>query len=309
MFSKKIIFIVGPTAVGKSAVAFSLARQIEGEIISCDSMQVYKEISIASSKPTLKDRADVAHHLLDVVSVSEEFDVVRYKRLALVAMEGIFKKNKIPIIVGGSGLYMTALLDGIFEGKSKDQKFRDESEAHVREKGSEALYQQLRTMDPEAAVKIHPHDTRRIIRALEVNTIEKQPLSKINSKRQGLWGNHDIVIFALNRKRDALYASINTRVEEMFKAGIVEEVKTIRKESLSLTVKQLIGIKEILGFLDDDYDLPRAAYLIKLHTRHLAKRQLTWFRKDKRLNWIMIDEADSLRDVAQKLTGELHAKN
>ena len=296
-----VIFIVGPTAVGKSEVASVLAQQFKGEIVSCDAMQVYKEISIATSKPSPENLKKIPHHLIGIQSVKDEFDVARFNDLAQKAITAIFKKNKIPIIVGGSGLYMQILLDGIFPGGGKNEEVRRQLEEEAAAKGKDALYTRLKEIDPAAALKIHPGDQRRIIRALEVYETTRQPMSHVKTSRQGWWGKYDIQIFALNRDRIKLYDRINKRVEEMLAAGLVDEIKNLNVKMLSITAGRIIGVAEINGYLTGEYDLQRAKYLIQLNTRHLAKRQLTWFRKDKRLQWVMVEEDESAAETAKKI--------
>ncbi len=302
---KKIIFIVGPTAIGKTQVAFVLAQKVAGEIVSCDSMQIYKEITITSNKPSSQVLKKIPHHLIDIVSVEEEFDVAAYYRLAVRAVNAIHKKNKIPIVAGGSGMYMQVLLDGIFESGPKNLKLRQELEQKAVEKGNDYLYEELKMVDPQAAAKIHPHDTRRIIRALEVFLSDKKPISELQKEREGLWGKFDIAVFALNCPRENLYARINERVDKMFTKGLVKEVQRLSHLPLSQTARNLIGVKEVLGFLNAEYGLERAQYLMKLNTRHFAKRQLTWFRKDKRLKWIMLVKDDTPATVTNKILEEI----
>lgn len=299
--SSKIIFIVGPTAVGKSAAALKLAKKIQGEIISCDSMQVYKEINIASNKPSEREQNLIRHHLIDVVSVSEDFNVSLFNQLTLEAIKEIQKRKHIPIIVGGSGMYMQVVLDGIFEEGYKDEVLRKELWAIAEGGGKRTLYDRLIIEDREAAKKIHPNDVKKIIRALEVCQVTKKPVTEIQKKRQGIWGKYDIKIFVLNRERQKLYERINQRVEQMFAEGLLEEIKILPQDKLSVTVKGLIGVKEGLAVLAGEYDLERAKYLMKRNTRHFAKRQLTWFRKDKRLEWIMINEKDTAEDIAERI--------
>jgi tRNA dimethylallyltransferase len=293
----KIIFIIGPTAVGKSDVALALARQIKGEIISCDSMQVYREVDIVNNKPSLEARREVPHHLVDIISVREEFDVARFNALALEAIEGIHAKGGIPIVAGGSGMYMQVLLDGIFEGCVKDEPLRRELKAQAQRCGNEFLYDKLKIADPEAAAGIHPHDLRRIIRALEVCRTADGQISKLRKNRNGLWGRYDITAIALGMDREELYGRINRRVEEMFQQGVVEEIRKLAGVPLSLTAGRIIGVREIQGYCQGAYDEARARELMKLNTRRLAKRQMTWFRKEKRLRWITVKKDDTVEDV------------
>lgn len=296
-----IVFIVGPTAVGKTDVGFLLAERLKGEIISCDAMQVYRDVTIATSKPSLAMRERVRHHLLDVVSVSEEFNVAQYNQLALAAITDIRKRNRIPLIVGGSGLYMSVLLDGIFEETAKDPQLRQTLEERAEQEGNEKIYTELLKVDALAATKIHPGDRRRILRALEVYYTTGQPISHLQKQRSGLWGKEEIILAALNRPRRELYDRINTRVLEMVAAGLVEEIRSLSKKTLSRTAAAIIGVKEIGAAMNGTCSLAEAQEAMQLNTRHLAKRQLTWFRKDKRLAWLDMAGSDSPENVADKI--------
>lgn len=282
-----ILFIVGPTAVGKTEIAIALAQKLGAEIISCDAMQVYKEIHIASAKPTKKDLAKVPHHCLNLVSVIESFDVAQFRREALKALQNIYQCGKRVVMVGGSGMYISVLLDGIFAQPAKDENLRRQLEADIKKEGTLVYHQRLKTLDPKAAAKIHANDARRIVRALEVILTTQKPISKLQQERRGLWGGqHSIQIFGLSRPRAELYRRSQERIDQMFKQGLVREVKRISKLNLSATAKAVIGVPEVQGFLRGEYDLERAKYLMKLHTRHYVKRQLTWFRRDKRIEWV-----------------------
>lgn len=298
---KKIVFVVGPTAVGKTPIAFLLAKEIRGEIISCDAMQIYKEINCISNKPSFVLTKDIPHHLLNIVSISREFDVVLYRKKALVAIRRIHKKNKIPVIVGGSGFYMSVLLDGIFRGAEKNERIRRKLEKEAEKKGNLFLYERLQQVDPQAALKIHPNDRKRVVRALEVFMMSKKAISKLQKKRQGLWGKFDIKIFALHRERRELYELIDRRVEKMFEEGAVNEISSLSKRKWSKTSESIIGVKEIKGFLRGEYSLEQVKYLIKLKTRHYAKRQLTWFRKEKRLDWVLIKHSDVPSEIVLRI--------
>ncbi len=292
-----VVFLVGPTAVGKSAVAVDLAEFLHAEIISCDSMQVYREAVIASDKPSLVMRARVVHHLIDVVSVEDEFNVARYRELAVLAMAEIHARGKVPLIVGGSGMYMMALLDGLFEGGEVDPDVR----AGLEARSTEDLYAQLNRVDPVAASKISPHDKKRIGRALEVFETTGVPMSEQQKKRDGIWGKYDIRVIGLERSREELYSRVEARIDAMFAAGLVDEVKALCMKKLSSTGSRIIGLPEVKGALDGAYDLERACYLMKLHTRHYVKRQMTWFRKDKRIEWLMIGPHETASSVAARI--------
>ena len=300
---EKMLFIVGPTAVGKTDVGFLLAQKLGGEIISCDAMQVYREVNLATSKPPAEMRNSVPHHLLDVLSVTQEFDVASFNQQALAAVAKIRAHKKIPIVVGGSGMYMQVLLDGIFTEPAHNPQVRKELAGRITAEGSAKLYEELARSDPAAAAKIHPHDNRRIIRALEVYLITKKPISVLQKHRQGLWGRVPIKIFCLTRPRAELYGRINQRVEEMFTEGLIAEIEALRGLKLSRTAQAIIGVKEVQGYLAEKHTIADAKEQMKLNTRHLAKRQLTWFRKDKRLEWIEISSSQTPQDIVRQILG------
>lgn len=297
MPQRKIFFLVGPTAVGKSSLAIKLAKKINAEIISLDSMQIYKGLDILSSKPPESMRKAIAHHLLDIAYPRQNFDAALYRKLALKKIKEIHKRGRIPLFAGGTGLYMSVLIDGIFKEVKKDDALRKKLYAQAEKNGCDYLYRKLEAVDQTAAGKIHPHDLRRIVRALEVHHFTGKPISELWKKRTGLSGKYDIKIFGLNKDRQDLYKDINARVEKMFQAGLVLEVKKALKEKLSLTCAQAIGIKEIRGYLDGACDLSSAKELLKKNTRNYAKRQLTWFRKDKRVRWIDAGKNSALKEI------------
>jgi tRNA dimethylallyltransferase len=302
---EKIIFIVGPTAMGKTETAILLAKKMNAEIVSCDSMQLYKYMDIITSKPSRQLRKRVAHYLIDIVSPQETYDVSRYRKDAISKIKEILNKSKVPIFAGGTGLYMSILIDGIFKVKSKDKNIRARLYRQAAQFGSDYLYERLKHRDPQAACKIHPHDTKRIIRALEVYQITGQPISKLQRQRQGLWDKYDIRIFCLNTQRHKLYQRIDKRVDRMFRQGLVREVKKLLKKNLSRTAGCAIGIKELKGYFAGDYDLEEARRLIKRNTRLYAKRQLTWFRKDKRIRWFKVGAEEKSQSVANRILKEL----
>jgi len=298
---KKIFFLVGPTASGKSVVALQLAKKIKSEIISCDSMQVYKELNIVSDKPPKSVRKKIKHHLVDVVSVNQDFNVANYRQKAIATIKEIHNKNKIPIVVGGSGLYMKVLLDGIFFEASSDKKIRNKLYNQAKNYGKAYLYRRLKKIDPKAAKKIHPNDLRRVVRALEVYDKTNIPISKLQKQTKGLFKEYDIRLIGLMPEREKLYQRINNRVDRMFKNGIIREVKKVSKKKLSKTAKKIIGIKELKDYLDSKYSEQEAIYLLKRNTRRYAKRQLTWFRKEKRIKWIRLKDSENPKAIAQKI--------
>ncbi|MBU4346566.1 MAG: tRNA (adenosine(37)-N6)-dimethylallyltransferase MiaA [Candidatus Omnitrophica bacterium] len=301
----KVIFIVGPTAVGKTEVAINLAKKINAEIISCDSMQVYKGMDILTSKPSPALRKKVAHYLINRVPLGAEYNVARYRQEAAQKIKEIISKGKIPLIVGGTGLYMSILIDGIFKIPSQNKKFRSLLYRQAENLGSAYLYRRLKGLDPEAAARIHPHDRKRIIRALEVFEATGQPISKLQKQRKGLTDKYNIKIFCLNIERQKLYKRIGERIERMFRRGLVGEVKSLLKLRLSQTASCAIGIKELKGYLDGLYGLEEAKRLMFRNTRHYVKRQLSWFRKDKRIKWINVNAQQGPKEIADKIICQL----
>ncbi|MCX7927136.1 MAG: tRNA (adenosine(37)-N6)-dimethylallyltransferase MiaA [Candidatus Omnitrophica bacterium] len=292
-----LFFLVGPTAVGKTTLSISLAQRLNAEIICCDSMQIYKGMDILTSKPDLKQRHSVKHHLFSIIPVEKEFNVSEYRRLALIKVQEILKRNKVPLFVGGSGLYMSTVVDGIFELNIDSKLLRNQLLEQAKESGIGQLYERLKIIDPEAADKIHPNDLRRIIRALEVYETTGIPISKLQKQRKGLSMEYDIRIVGLTLERIKLYKNINERVEEMFNKGVVSEVRKLLSGSLSLTARKAIGIKEIEDYLNGKLSLEEAKELIKKNTRQYSRRQLTWFRKDKRIIWVDKETPDLLEKL------------
>ena len=301
----RIIFLVGPTAVGKSETAVCLAKRIKAEIISCDSMQVYKGMDIITSKPPIALRKIVPHHLISTISADKEYNVTRYNKDAVRKIKEILRRGKTPLIAGGTGLYMSILIDGIFKSAQPCKATRNRLYKQAEELGSEYLYKRLNNIDPESASRIHPHDTKRIIRALEVFEATGQTISKLRKQRRGLGQEYDIKVFGLNMPRERLCKRIDERVEKMFSKGLVAEVNRLLKLKLSKTAAYAIGIKEAKGCLDGLCDLEEAKRLVKRNTRLYAKRQLVWFRKDKRISWFGVGEKETPASVANRIFKKL----
>ena len=289
----KLIFIVGPTATGKSKIAFYLAKRLNTEIVSCDSMLVYREPSIINSKPK-EYLKEIKHYFVDIISVEEDYSVFKYFSSAIKLIENKLKEKEFLIVAGGSCLYIKALLDGIFENGFKDNNLREELENKAKIFGKDYLHKELRKIDPITADKIN--DLRRIIRALEVYYLTGKPISEKKKESFGLWKRFDIKIFGLTLDRKLLYDRINRRVDKMFEEGAVFEVENLLKLNLSTTAKSMLGIKEIKGYLDGKYNIDTAKELLKKNTRHFAKRQITWFKKDTRIFWLNIENL-SLEDI------------
>ncbi|MBU1042858.1 MAG: tRNA (adenosine(37)-N6)-dimethylallyltransferase MiaA [Candidatus Omnitrophica bacterium] len=301
--SKKpfVLFLVGPTASGKTAVAIEIAKKINGEIISADSMQVYRGMDILSAKPSMEEQKAVAHHLIDILEPNEDYSVAIFRQKALEAIENILSRGKIPLIVGGTGLYVKALTKGLFSDNGKDEQLRKELTQESKHKGNLHLYARLQSVDPQAAKKIHHNDMRRVIRALEVFEISSRKISELKTEIEGLDEKYDFKIFGIERERRELYQRIEQRVDQMFEAGFLDEVKNLLSKELSPTAKQALGIKQISEYLEAKCGLDFAKKTIKRDSRRFAKRQLTWFRQDKDIIWTLAGEETSPQEIAEKI--------
>src|SRR3989338_2703170 len=281
----KIIFILGPTGVGKSDFAAKLAKKIKGEIISSDSMQVYKGMEILSQYPPRRLRKILPHNLIGTLSPSQEWSAADFVTKAKKISDSVIKRGKVPIITGGTGLYARAFMEGLSPSSPKDEKLRKRLYKEAKDSGSAKLYAKLKKIDPVYASKIHPNDTRRIVRAFEVYKLTGRPLSAHHKDTKALNDKYLISTFILNRDREELYARINERVEEMFRRGVIDEVKKLRRLKLSKTAKAVLGFRELMSYIKGDLSLEEAKELIKMNTRRYAKRQLTWFRREKDAAW------------------------
>lgn len=302
---KVVIFLVGPTAIGKSEVAVELAEAIGAEIISCDSMQAYKGMDIGTAKPPLSLRRQVPHHLIDIMGPLEGYSCAEFNERAKVLIEEIFGRGRVPLVVGGSGLYVKALVDGIFVSPGPDWGLRNLLYLQAQRYGDEFLYEMLAKVDPAAAARLHPNDRRRIVRALEVYEKTGFPISNLQPNREGIFSRYEVVVIGLARRRDDLYRRINERVDRMFDEGLVGEVKNLADKGMGLVARQALGYKEIFGYLEGKYDLEEARRLLKRNTRRFAKRQFSWFRRDKRVRWIEIGRDEGVKEVLQKVLKEI----
>ncbi len=273
----KIIY--GPTAVGKTAYAIDFALKNNAEIISADSMQIYRGMDIGTAKPTPAERAQVKHYLVDVVNPDEDFSVAQFIKYCQYDMEKIFAKGKNILIVGGTGLYLNALINGYnFPQIEKNDELRRQLETEAKEKGLGVLHERLQKIDPESALKIHPNDEFRIVRALEIFELTGKPKSQIATKGNSILPK-DFELMEIEMDRDKLYERINLRVDEMFQKGLVDEVKgLLEKYSPELTSMQALGYKEVVKYLKNELTLEECVNEVKQGTRNFAKRQLTWFR-------------------------------
>ena len=289
---KPLIILTGPTAVGKTDLSIQLAKAVNGEIISADSMQVYKEMNIGSAKIQPEEMKGVSHYLVDEIEPEEEFNVVRFQTMAKNAMKTIYQKGKIPVIVGGTGFYIQALLYDIdFTDTTEDFDYRRELEQLAQEKGNEFLHEMLRKVDPKAAQEIHENNRKRVIRALEYYRDTGKQISKHNEQQRQNESPYQFAYFVLNRDRRELYRRIDQRVDQMMKQGLLEEVKRLKERGCTSNMVSMkgLGYKELLDYLNGMNSLEEAVRIIKRDTRHFAKRQLTWFKREKEVDWIELD--------------------
>ncbi len=299
---KKIVAVLGPTASGKSKFAIDTARRIGGEIISCDSMAVYKGISVATDKVPESEREGIPHHLYDIAEPDSFFSAGLFRKMALKVIEEILSRGKIPILVGGTGLYAKALISGLAEAPPRDEKLRDKLKLILKKKGIQHLYGILLKLDKERADKISSNDKVRIIRAIELRVLTGKKFSEVISKTEDLSKDYSVMKLCLTRKRENLYKIIEERVDRMVERGLIEEVKNLYESNkLSGPLAKAIGIRELISCFEGSKKYEDAIEEIKRHTRNLAKRQLTWFKKEIGLKWVMMDD----RYEQNKVIGEI----
>lgn len=291
----KVIVIVGPTCSGKTALAVDLAEKLRTEIISADSRQVYKYLNIGTAKPDELQKKKIAHHFIDYLDPRENFNASIFSEEAVRIISQLHKYEKIPIVVGGSGLYIKALIDGILEEVESDENYREELYELRRKHGNEILFELLKEIDPHSASKMIPQNWKRVIRALEVYHSTGKTIQHFHAAQKKK--EHYIFIqFGIFWDRPQLYENINQRVDEMIENGLVEEVKSILDMGYNKKLNALntVGYKEIISYLENEISLEHAIHLIKRNTRHFAKRQLTWFKRDERINWLQTNSFSDL---------------
>lgn len=283
---QKVLVLIGPTAVGKTELSLSMAERLSAEIVSADSMQVYQGMDIGTAKASLAERKRIPHHLLDVVNPDETFNVADYVALAEEVLASLQVKQVVPIITGGTGLYIDALLDGfLFPDATADPKIRQQLEAEAKINPL-SLHKELEKVDPVSANKFHPNDLRRIIRALEVYRRTGEPISELQKKKQSSDRPYNPLYIGITRHRPELYNRVNKRVDQMIEAGLVDEVRTLLElYPHQPTALQALGYKEIAWYLQGELSLQEAVELLKRDTRRYAKRQLSWFKRNQRIHW------------------------
>lgn len=309
--AQPLIILTGPTAVGKTGLSIELARAAGGEIISADSMQVYRHMDIGTAKVTREEMRGVPHHLIDVLEPTEDFNVTRFLALAKEALSGIISRGHVPIVAGGTGFYIQALAYDIdFTQHGMDDTFRRQLEQMAGEQGPEVLHRMLREQDPKAADEIHPNNVKRVIRALEFFHQTGGRISEHNETERKKNSPYDLFYYVLNTERSILYERIEARVDQMMADGLVDEVRRLRAMGCTreLVSMQGLGYKEILDYLEGRTGLEEAVSTIKRDTRHFAKRQLTWFRRERDVRWLDLPRFDNDREkVLEYILGEIRA--
>ncbi len=302
--NNKIIVLVGPTAVGKTYVSVELAKKLNTEIVSADSMQIYKEMNIGTAKVTEEEKQGINHHMIDIINPDETFSVSDFKVMSENIIDNILIEDKTPIIVGGSGLYVNSLIYDLDFGNAKsDAKIRDYYTSLYNENGEDFLYEMLKKVDPESAEKIHKNNVKRVIRALEVYEITGEKFSELNTDIRKYREKYDCILVGLNMDRKILYDRINQRVDKMVSNGLIEEVKTLINKGYdkNLVSMQGIGYKEIIDYIEEKTSLTEAVNTLKRNTRRFAKRQFTWFLRDSNVRWFDISTPKEIDSVVENI--------
>ena len=290
----RVIAVMGPTAVGKTSLVLQLARDVGGEIVNADSMQIYRLMDIGTAKPTITDREEVTHHLLDIIDPDQDFDANRYSQLAREVIRSLARQGKIAIIVGGTGLYLKAVFHGLFPGAFSDPVIRQRLHKEAEKDGGSELYQRLQEVDSTTAQRLHPHDLFRIIRALEVWECSGRPMSVLHREHGFRDRPFRTQKIGLNRPRSELYERIDRRVEEMMATGLLDEVKGLLNRGYGprLRSMQALGYRHMIQHLQDGVEIEKVIRTMKQDTRRYAKRQMTWFRRDQEINWFHPEAVD-----------------
>lgn len=299
---KDLFILAGPTGIGKTNISIKIAKELNGEIISADSMQIYEDMDIGSAKVTKEEMEGIRHHLIDFLSPNESFSVAQFSELAKEKIDIIDSENKLPMLVGGTGLYINSLIYNYsFAASNKDEEYRKHLEAIAEEKGVNYVHEMLKDVDMDSYNRLYPNDLKRVIRALEVYKVTGVPIS-VAMKDDDIYDiPYKVYYYVLNMDRSKLYERINKRVDLMMEAGLLDEVKNLSKSGLTREMQSMkgIGYKELLEYLDGEVSLDKAVENIKQFSRNYAKRQLTWFRKDPRVIWIDKDNFNNDEEVAE----------
>ncbi|MBE6848879.1 MAG: tRNA (adenosine(37)-N6)-dimethylallyltransferase MiaA [Ruminococcus sp.] len=302
MEKQRVIAVVGPTASGKTALGIALAKRLNGEIISADSMQIYQGMDIATAKPTAEEMQEIPHHLIGILPRNQAFSAAEYVTLAREKISEITARGKLPILVGGTGLYVDSLLSGMqFSQEGNDAQLRETLCARAQSEGKEALHAQLAALDPEAAQSIHPNNVVRVVRALEVCLSSGRRFSELKAENAAHPSPYDAVRIGLDyAERAVLYDRIDRRVLRMVEQGLVEEAYAVWKTGEMQTAANAIGYKELIPFFENQAALPDCIARIQQETRRYAKRQLTWFRRNHQISWLILSENDEVEEISEK---------
>lgn len=302
MEKQRVIAVVGPTASGKTALGIALARKLGGEIISADSMQIYEGMDIATAKPTQAEMQDIPHHLIGILPRSQAFSAAEYVTLAKEKIAGIAARGKLPIIVGGTGLYVDSLLSGMqFSQEGNDPKLREQLYARAETEGKEVLHAELAALDPEAAASIHPNNAVRVVRALEVCLSSGRRFSELKAENAAHQSPYDAVMIGLDyADRAVLYDRIDRRVLAMLEQGLLEEARAVYEAGGMQTAANAIGYKELIPYFENQASLDDCIAKIQQETRRYAKRQLTWFRRNHQISWLILSENDEVEEILEK---------
>lgn len=308
---KDLFILAGPTGIGKTNISIKIAKELNGEIISADSMQIYEDMDIGSAKVTKEEMEGIRHHLIDFLSPNESFSVAQFSELAKKKIDIIDSENKLPMLVGGTGLYINSLIYNYsFAASNKDEEYRKHLEAIAEEKGVNYVHEMLKDIDMDSYNRLYPNDLKRVIRALEVYKVTGVPIS-VAMKDDDIYDiPYKVYYYVLNMDRSKLYERINKRVDLMMEAGLLDEVKNLSKSGLTREMQSMkgIGYKELLEYLDGEVSLDKAVENIKQFSRNYAKRQLTWFRKDPRVIWIDKDKFNNDEEVAEFIISDVKKK-
>jgi tRNA dimethylallyltransferase len=309
----KIVILIGPTAVGKTDISFAIAKELSGEIISADSAQVYKYMDIGTAKISSEEMQSIKHYMIDEVNPDQSFSVAQFRDRADKYIHEITSKGKLPIIAGGTGLYINSLLHNFDFTKSVgDEDFRQNMQEIADNKGNEFLYEKLKDIDPESYKRLHPNDVRRVIRALEVYEFTGKTISHFQEESKKLPPRYHSAYIGLTMDRQKLYDRINLRVDKMIEKGLIEEVKGLLEMGYSrdLVSMQALGYKEIVQYLEGEISLDEALFILKRDSRHYAKRQLTWFRRDEAIKWFNVDEYQDreilVKNIINYIAGKIY---
>ncbi len=298
---KPVVFIVGPTASGKSRAAMDLAKVLDGEIISADSMQIYKGMDIGTAKPPKADLKKIRHHLIDILPASHSFSMYKFYKASLAAIRSAQKRGKTPIVAGGTGLYVRSLLRGFTIGPGAHPAFRKKLQTIAQERGTEFLHRELQKKDPARAAQLNPNDLKRLVRALEICEFSGKDAGPQKELKSLVSLGMDVRLFGIERDREALYKAINERVDEMFRAGWIAEARKLARKRISKTSSQALGYREIWEALKKNTDPEETREIIKRRTRQFAKRQLTWFRGEQGIVWISCTADSDPKNAAKKI--------